>query len=238
MKKIAIISKMHFITFLLIFIITSLVSAESYNKNDIRLNIIKMQSKTPPPPPPPPPTKPPPPPPPPSRTPPPPPPPPNYRTQPLNQRVIPSQTRGEIIYSARITRVIDGETIEISTDSRRTDTVKIIGVRVTDLGRGYEKDTPSYVYIDRQFNGKRIYLQLEDPPRDRANNLLAYIWLEDPKNPYDEREIERNMLNAILIIDGYAEATSIASDSYMTNLFFNYQDNIAKRRGLGIWRRR
>ena len=285
--------KIYIIMFLLIFVMTSFISGESYNKKDIKnnINIKKMQHRDDPPPPkspppssdgqstppknqpppspsytppppkaPPPPNTPPPPkapPPPPSYTPPPPkapppppsyappppkapppppsyipPPSPHYRTQPLHLRVIPPPSRREVIYPVTITRVIDGETVEVLTDLRSREIVKIIGINITNIGRTSERE--ALAYMDRLLIDRRVYLHLDDPPRDRYGNLWAYIWLDDPDNPYSEREIRQNMLNAILILDGYAEAIRIVSDSFMTNLFFGFEDQAIDRRR-GIW---
>ena len=198
-------------------------------------------SRTPPPPPsrtPPPPSRTqPPPPPPPSRTPPPPsripPPPPLFRTQPLHLRVIPSTLRRDIIIPARVTRVIDGETIEVLTDLRVREIVKIIGVNTINIGRTYERE--ALLYMDRLLTNRVVYLYLDDLSRDRQGNLWAYVWLDDPINPFSEREIERSMLNAILILNGYAEVVRVVSDSFMTNLFFDFEDR-AINRSHGIWR--
>ncbi len=236
-------NKNYIIIFLLIFTITLFTGADSYKKDNI--NIKKMQNNSPPPPksptttttlPPPPPKSPTPPP---AKSPTPPPPksptpPPAKSPTPPPAKSTPTTLppKREAIYSVRVTNVIDGETIEVLTDSREREIVKMVGINTTDLGKRYEREALDY--IERQLSNKRIFLQLNEPARDRSNNLLAYIWLEKPNSTNSEREIRQNMFNAILIIDGYAEAVKINSSNSMTNLFYDFE-NQARKRDRGIW---
>ena len=126
--------------------------------------------------------------------------------------------------SARLIRVVDGDTIVVEIDKEQYK-VRLIGI-----------DTPESVasqeYLDR--TGKEnteagktaseytksiladyedVYLQKDTSDTDRYGRLLRYVWLEVPKDCDDITELATKCLNGILIKNGYAELAVYKPDT-------------------------
>ena len=86
----------------------------------------------------------------------------------------------------KVTKVIDGDTIEIETGER----VRLLGIDTPELnarwGGEARKQTYQLVY------GKEIRLELDREKRDKYGRVLAYVWLGDL------------LVNEKLVKDGYA----------------------------------
>ena len=64
-----------------------------------------------------------------------------------------------------------------------------------------------------------VYLQEDTSDRDRYGRLLRYVWLDEPKDAYSRSEIESKMLNAMLVMDGIAEAVAYEPDTMYEEVF-------------------
>ena len=64
-----------------------------------------------------------------------------------------------------------------------------------------------------------VYLQKDVSDTDRYDRLLRYVWLELPEDPYDYEEVSQKMLNAVLVIDGIAEAVEYEPDTAYSAYF-------------------
>lgn len=130
----------------------------------------------------------------------------------------------EAFQSAKLVRVVDGDTIVVEV-SGREEKVRLIGI-----------DTPESVasskYLDE--TGKEnteegekaadfvktllahtetVYLQKDVSDTDRYGRLLRYVWLEIPNNEREIEEISTKMLNGILVWEGIAEPAAYAPDT-------------------------
>lgn len=134
---------------------------------------------------------------------------------------------------ASLVRVVDGDTIVVDVYGDKCGkreheyTVRLIGV-----------DTPESVASDEYLrktgkqnseDGKEasrytssllnnydfVYLESDKQDEDKYGRLLRYVWIENPTNTLDITEISTEMLNGILIKEGYAEvATYYPNDKY------------------------
>src|SRR4051794_37145784 len=96
---------------------------------------------------------------------------------------------------AKITRVVDGDTVEATVDGN-TEDIRYIGV---DTPESVKPDTPVECYALRasHFNedlveGKTVRLEYDAEHRDVYGRLLAYVYLGD------------ELVNAELVKRGYA----------------------------------
>lgn len=130
----------------------------------------------------------------------------------------------EEFQSAKLVRVVDGDTIVVEV-SGREEKVRMIGI-----------DTPESVasskYLDETGKenteeGERaadfvktllahtetVYLQKDVSDTDRYGRLLRYVWLEIPNDENEIAEVSTKMLNGILVWEGIAEPAAYAPDT-------------------------
>ena len=155
------------------------------------------------------------------------------------------EIRRNTIYKAKVERVIDGDTMVVTFIF--DDGSKYLKERVRFLG----VDTPETVHPNKpvQFYGKEasdftksrlsnktVWLQTDVGVKDRYDRMLAYVWLKEPseKDLDDEKAIRRNMFNARLLLDGYAQLVTVQPNSRYSNLFVHFQRE-AREANRGLW---
>lgn len=128
------------------------------------------------------------------------------------------------LQQATVERVVDGDTIIVDLDGVE-QRVRLIGI-----------DTPESVHPDESRNseagdvasdhtksivkqGETVYLQKDVSDTDKYDRLLRYVWLEKPTDSNDESEIKTKMLNAILVVEGYAEPKEYEPDTAYADVF-------------------
>lgn len=143
-----------------------------------------------------------------------------------------SPTNVEDFEQVKVTRVVDGDTIEITKDDGSVKKVRLIGVNTPELPDQFmAKEAKDYT--ESVLLNKNIYMEKDTSETDKYDRLLRYIWLEIPKNKTTE-EIKNKMFNADLVIKGYAKAVNYAPDSSHKDLFKELE-NEAKEQGLGVF---
>jgi micrococcal nuclease len=119
--------------------------------------------------------------------------------------------------TATVTRVIDGDTIEVRIDGRE-ERVRYVGVNTPERNEVcYDEATTANANM---VAGQTVRLVRDQTNRDRFDRLLRYIYVGDL------------LVNAQLVARGYAEVVSYPPD----NRFFDYfrdleQDAAAAGRG-------
>ena len=132
--------------------------------------------------------------------------------------------------TGRVTRIVDGDTIEVRLHDR-TETVRYIGV---DTPESVKPGVPVQCFAKQAsaFNhrlvaGRSVRLRLGPEHRDRYGRLLAYVFLEGGKAVF---------VNAALVRRGYARTLAIAPNTRLATRF-DRLERAAMRRGRGLWRR-
>ncbi len=127
--------------------------------------------------------------------------------------------------SARVVRVIDGDTIEVSIAGDEED-VRYIGI---DTPESVKPGTPVECYghrasaaNQRLVEGRTVRLVFDRERRDAYDRLLAYV------------HAEGRFVNAALVRDGYARTLAIAPNTAHAGLFARLQ-KLAGRAGRGLW---
>lgn len=138
-----------------------------------------------------------------------------------------------VLTEARVMQVIDGYTLYAAIGNSEIK-VRMIGV-----------DTPESVHTDPSQNtvwgtyasdytkgilleDMTVYLEYDEEPTDKYGRTLAYVWLVQ-----DTSDIE-NMLNAILVRDGYAyDKVFQPNDKYA--VVFEQLRIAAQNAGAGLW---
>jgi micrococcal nuclease len=134
--------------------------------------------------------------------------------------------------SARVVRVIDGDTIEVSISDQNED-VRYIGV---DTPETVKPDTPVQCYgpqasaeNHRLVDGRTVRLVFDRERRDVYGRLLAYVYARARGAAGKSR-----FVNAALVRDGYARTLTIPPNTAQASLLGRLQAR-AGRAGRGLW---
>src|ERR671925_1352101 len=101
--------------------------------------------------------------------------------------------------TARVLRVIDGDTIEVEL-AGKAETVRLIGVDTPET-RHPRKPVQAFgkeatAFTRQMVEGKEVRLEFDVQPRDKYGRLLGYVYVGD------------TMLNAELVRQGYAQVAT------------------------------
>ncbi|HPT58723.1 MAG TPA: thermonuclease family protein [Fervidobacterium sp.] len=132
-----------------------------------------------------------------------------------------------------VTRVIDGDTIEVEMRGE-TYKVRLIGINTpesTTRIESYGKEASNFT--KSQLLGKKVYLEKDVSETDKYGRLLRYVWLKKPSEPTDS-EIRTKMFNAILVLEGYAQAATYPPDVKYAEYFAKYEAE-ARESSRGLW---
>lgn len=141
------------------------------------------------------------------------------------------------LHKVSLIRVVDGDTLVVSDKKNGEYKVRLIGI-----------DTPESVHADESKNNvfgdmasehvkellkntEVLYLEYDKEKEDKYGRTLSYVWgIKDA----DTENMEKNMLNAAILYDGYA-----VSKRYKPNVkYANYFDDVtaeAKKEERGLW---
>jgi endonuclease YncB( thermonuclease family) len=134
---------------------------------------------------------------------------------------------------AKITRVIDGDTIEVILDSK-TEKVRFIGVDCPESTTKLEPyGNEASEFTNKWLTGKDIFLEFDVQKYDIYGRLLAYVWLSSPKE-ISEQEIKSKMFNAILLLEGYAQVMTVPPNVKYVDCFLKFQKE-ARENNKGLW---
>jgi micrococcal nuclease len=163
---------------------------------------------------------------------------PKKATQQAPKKTTQTEVAANSLYYVRVTRVVDGDTLEVAFSDTQKEKVRMIGV-----------DTPETVHPKKevQFYGKeasdftkkfltnkKVWLQTDVGPRDRYQRLLGYVWTEKPNNVDDKNEIRQKMFNARLLLEGYGQVMTIQPNSRYADTFVEFQRE-ARDGNKGLW---
>jgi micrococcal nuclease len=127
----------------------------------------------------------------------------------------------------KITRVVDGDTVEATVDGN-TEDIRYIGV---DTPESVKPDTPVECFAlrashfnERLVEGETVRLEYDEEERDVYGRLLAYVYLGD------------EFVNAELVKRGYATTLTIPPNTRFAELFAQLEET-ASAAERGLWGR-
>lgn len=126
---------------------------------------------------------------------------------------------------ATVTRVVDGDTIIVALDGEERR-VRYIGIDTPETVRPNWPVEPfgpaASAFNVELVEGKTVWLEKDVSETDQFDRLLRYVWLVDGR-----------MVNAVLVEEGYALATTIPPDvRHAAELVRLQADARAHERGL------
>lgn len=135
------------------------------------------------------------------------------------QTLLPSPTSGQ--GQVKVTRVIDGDTIEIEGGKR----VRLIGIDTPELNKSGETGCfgrEAFDYADKLLKGQAVRLEKDISETDRYGRLLRYIYLGDV------------FINDKLVREGYARVYTYPPDVKYSEQF-RQAENEARENNRGLW---
>lgn len=135
--------------------------------------------------------------------------------------------------AVRVVSVTDGDTIRVRIQGRE-EPLRLIGINTPELRPRPETHAEkAYGYAQKLLRQRRVWLEFDRVERDRHGRLLAYVWLTPPDGARDPRV---DMLNARLLLAGWAEVMAVSPNDRYRVLFAELQGE-AKAAERGMWRR-
>jgi micrococcal nuclease len=126
---------------------------------------------------------------------------------------------------AVVTRVVDGDTVEVGLGGRELD-VRLIGI---DTPESVKPDAPvecfgpeASAYTRGRLEGETVRLEFDVERLDRFDRTLAYVWLGD------------ELFNETLVREGYALVTTFPPNVRYVERFVDAQ-RLAREDGRGLW---
>lgn len=132
---------------------------------------------------------------------------------------------------ARISRVIDGDTIDVVVAGQNMR-VRLIGMDTPETNGapicyGQEATAHTQQLIDAA--GGKLWLEKDVSETDRYGRLLRYVWLTPESGP-----AVGSMLDEQLVVDGYAQASTFPPDVKYVGRFVE-AERAAKAAQRGLW---
>lgn len=136
------------------------------------------------------------------------------------------QTPGDA--SATVTRVVDGDTVEINLDGK-TEDVRLLLVDTPETVHPNKPVQPfgpeASQFAKDKLAGEQVRIEYDGPKRDNYDRLLTYIW------------VDGNNFNKMLLEEGLARYAYVYDPPYTHSSAFMKAQNQAKSAGRGIWSR-
>jgi micrococcal nuclease len=132
------------------------------------------------------------------------------------------QAQKGLEYGFKVTRVIDGDTVEIETG----ETVRYIGIDTPETkhpDKGVECFGREAAEKNQELaEGRRVTLEKDVSERDRYGRLLRYVYADGL------------FINEVLVREGYARTASFPPDVKYQELFRRAEQE-AREAGRGLW---
>src|SRR5829696_10135252 len=133
---------------------------------------------------------------------------------------------GQSDHNATVTvsRVVDGDTIDISPSVDGRSRVRLIGMDTPEVYFGTQPYGPeASAFAKRELDGKEVKLELDVQKIDPYGRLLAYVYLPDGR-----------MFNEVLVEKGYAQVATFPPNVKYQERFLEAQRE-ARGANRGLW---
>ena len=111
--------------------------------------------------------------------------------------------------AVKFIRTVDGDTIIVEDKTGEHKRVRMIGIDTPESVAKEEERNNKYGVMASDYtkellsNADTLYLEYDIDNDDQYDRILAYVWLEDVKDTFDEEAIKESMVNAIIVKNGY-----------------------------------
>ena len=126
--------------------------------------------------------------------------------------------------TVKVTRVVDGDTIDISPSVEGRSRVRLIGMDTPEVHFGTQPYGPeASAFAKRELDGEEVRLELDVQKIDPYGRLLAYVYLPDGE-----------MFNETLLEEGYAQVATFPPNVKYVDRFLEAQRE-AREANRGLW---
>jgi micrococcal nuclease len=130
-------------------------------------------------------------------------------------------TLGKVV---TVSRVVDGDTIEVSPLVGGIADVRLIGMDTPETYGGTEPyGEEASAFTTQRLEGRKVALEFDVERIDPYGRVLAYVWLPDGK-----------MFNEVLVREGYAQVATFPPNVKYVERFVAAQRQ-ARAEGAGLW---
>lgn len=140
--------------------------------------------------------------------------------------------RATQVGAATVTRIVDGDTIDVRLDDGGVERVRLIGIDTPERGAASfweaTRRTAALAPV-----GARVFVELDVEHRDRYGRLLAYVWQRRPSSRA-AGDVRANMVNARVLQAGLATTLTIQPNSRYADVFIELQRE-ARGARRGLW---
>ncbi len=147
---------------------------------------------------------------------------------------------GKNLDTVKFVRCVDGDTIIVEDSFGEHKRVRMIGIDTPESVAKEEERNNEYGVMASDYTKEllssveTLYLEYDVDNDDQYDRILAYVWLEDVSDTFDEQNIEKSMVNAIIVENGYGVAKryepTVAHDSVLQALMEKAKDS-----KIGLW---
>lgn len=127
--------------------------------------------------------------------------------------------------AARVSRVVDGDTVEVRLDGEELD-VRLIGIDAPESVHPTEPiecfGPEASAFTEQRLEGSRVGLEFDIERLDPFGRTLAYVW------------VGRRLFNEDIVRQGYATVTTFPPNVAHVERFVEAERK-ARRDGLGLW---
>jgi micrococcal nuclease len=126
--------------------------------------------------------------------------------------------------TVEVSRVVDGDTIDISPSVEGRSRVRFIGMDTPEVYFGTQPyGQEASAFAKRELDGERVSLELDVQKIDPYGRLLAYVYLPDGR-----------MFNEVLLEEGYAQVATFPPNVKYKDRFLEAQRE-ARAANRGLW---
>ena len=137
-------------------------------------------------------------------------------------------------------RVVDGDTIIVKDASGANKRLRMIGIDTPESVAAEEERNNEYGVMASDYTKDllkdcdKLYVEYDVDADDQYDRILAYLWLQEVSDTFDEDSIKNYMVNAIIVENGYGVAKTynptVAHDDFLHELTAE-----AREDSVGLW---
>lgn len=147
-------------------------------------------------------------------------------TEKVEEKTKPKQDSSATGETATVTRIVDGDTIEINYNGK-TESVRLLLVDTPETKHPNLPVQPfgpeATAFAEKHLAGKTVQVEFDGPKRDKYDRLLAYLWIGG-KN-----------FNQMLLENGLARYAYVYDPPYKHQDEMKAAESRAKEKRIGIW---
>lgn len=141
----------------------------------------------------------------------------------------------------KFVRTVDGDTIIVTDENGEDKRIRMIGIDTPESVAAEEERNNEYGVMASDYTKKlledsdTLYLEYDIDADDQYDRILAYVWLDNVDDTFNEENIESSMVNAIIVKNGYGVAKryepTVSHDDSLQALMKKAIDNKT-----GLWK--